>query len=66
MVILDLPQSTASRHLAILKNAGFVYDRRDDTWARYSLAKGHSAMVDQLLALLEEHLPQTREGAKDR
>lgn len=66
MAILDLPQSTASRHLAILKNAGLVYDRRDGTWAHYSLAKGHSAMVDQLLTVLEEHLPQTREGARDR
>lgn len=66
MAILDLPQSTASRHLAILKNAGFVYDRRDGKWAHYSLARGHSAIVGQLLAVLEEHLPLTREGAKDR
>lgn len=66
MSILDLPQSTASRHLAILKNAGLVEDRRDGTWVHYSLAHGHDAMADQLLTVLGEHLPQTKEGARDR
>jgi ArsR family transcriptional regulator len=66
MTILDLPQSTVSRHLSILKNAGLVVDRRDGTWVHYSLTKSHSAMADQLLAILGEHLPYTREGARDR
>ncbi len=66
VAILDLPQSTASRHLAILKNSGLVADRPDGTWVHYSLAKGHSAMADQLLAMLGEHLPYTREASKDR
>jgi ArsR family transcriptional regulator len=65
MAILQLPQSTASRHLAILKNAGLVEDRRDGTWVHYSLAKGHSALADHLLEVLEEHLPHTREGARN-
>jgi ArsR family transcriptional regulator len=64
--ILQLPQSTASRHLAILKNAGLVKDRPDGTWVHYSLAKGHSALADQLLEALKEHLPKTREGAQNR
>lgn len=66
MEILDLPQSTASRHLAILKNADLVVDRREGPWVHYSLAKEHSAITDQLLEVLEEHLPHTTEGAKDR
>ncbi len=66
MNILDLPQSTASRHLAILKKAGLVIDRRDGTWSHYSLTKGSSEMADQLLAVLTEHLPQTREGIRNR
>lgn len=65
MAILQLPQSTASRHLAILKNAGLVEDRRDGTWVHYSLAKGHSALADHLLEVLGEHLPHTREGARN-
>lgn len=66
MEILNLPQSTASRHLAILKNADLVEDRREGSWVHYSLAKGHSAMTDQLLEVLEEHLSHTIAGANDR
>jgi DNA-binding transcriptional ArsR family regulator len=49
-----------------LKNAGLVKDRPDGTWVHYSLAKGHSALADQLLEALKEHLPKTREGAQNR
>ena len=66
MAILDLPQSTASRHLAILKNAGLVEDRRDGTWVHYSLARGHNTLTDQLLGILGNHLPYTGEGARNR
>jgi len=66
MAVLDLPQSTASRHLAILKNAGLVEDRRDGTWSHYSLAKGRSPLADSLLGVLEEHLPATGEEARYR
>ncbi|MEZ4484428.1 MAG: metalloregulator ArsR/SmtB family transcription factor [Syntrophotaleaceae bacterium] len=66
MAILDLPQSTASRHLAILKSAGLVEDRRDGTWSHYSLARGPSPLADSLLEVLKTHLPATREGARDR
>jgi len=65
MAILSLPQSTASRHLAILKNAGLVEDRRDGTWAHYSLARNCSPLAGQLLEVLGEHLPHTSIGAKD-
>lgn len=63
MAILDLPQSTASRHLAILKNAGLVEDRRDGTWSHYSLARESSPLGDSLLDVLQEYLPATVEGA---
>lgn len=35
--ILSLPQSTVSRHLTVLKNAGVVKDRKDGLWTYYSL-----------------------------
>jgi ArsR family transcriptional regulator len=63
MTILELPQSTASRHLGTLKNAGLIADRRDGTWVHYSLARGRSIIVDQVLETLGEHLSQTVEGA---
>ena len=37
--VLNLPQSTISRHMAKLKKAGFISDRRDGKWVHYSLTK---------------------------
>src|SRR6478735_415669 len=36
---LDVPQPTASRHLAYLRRSGLVEARRDGTWMHYRLAK---------------------------
>jgi arsenate reductase/ArsR family transcriptional regulator len=36
--VLGLAPSTVSRHLAILKTAGLVEDRRDGKWIEYTLA----------------------------
>ena len=37
--VLSLPQSTISRHMAYLKNAGLVKDRRNKVWIHYSLSE---------------------------
>jgi ArsR family transcriptional regulator len=37
MEVLQLPQSNVSRHMAYLKNAGLVDDRREAVWVYYSL-----------------------------
>lgn len=37
--VLGCPQARVSRHLAILKNAGLIDDRREALWVLYSLAK---------------------------
>jgi ArsR family transcriptional regulator len=36
---LDVPQPTASRHLAHLRKAGLVATRRDGLWVHYRLAE---------------------------
>ena len=36
---LDVPQPTASRHLAYLRQAGLVEARREGTWMHYRLAE---------------------------
>ena len=36
---LDVPQPTASRHLAYLRKSGLVEARREGTWMHYRLAK---------------------------
>lgn len=41
--VLKLPQSTVSRHLAVLRDAGVVAGRREGTWVHYRLShKGGS------------------------
>lgn len=37
MDVLQLPQSTVSRHLAYLRHAGLVSDRRQGVWMFYQL-----------------------------
>jgi ArsR family transcriptional regulator len=52
---LDATQSRMSRHMAALKMAGLVVDRRDAQWVRYrrspDLPKPVVALVDAALAL---------------
>jgi arsenate reductase/ArsR family transcriptional regulator len=51
--VLDLAPSTISKHLALLKAAGLVVDRRDGRWVEYSLARAsHNPYAKPLLALL--------------
>lgn len=38
MAILEMGQSTVSKHLGILKNAGLVESRKDWTWSFYKLS----------------------------
>ncbi|MBW2038352.1 MAG: metalloregulator ArsR/SmtB family transcription factor [Deltaproteobacteria bacterium] len=37
MQVLEMPQSTISRHMNILKRAGLVMGRREGKWVHYSL-----------------------------
>lgn len=58
MAVLNLPQSTVSRHLASLRNAGWVEDRRQGVWMHYRLAAGRNRLHRQLAALLAERLQE--------
>lgn len=57
MATLNLPQSTCSHHLGVLKRAGLVRDRRDAAdarWAYYTLDPAATALLQgQLAALLD-------------
>ncbi|MDW7643848.1 MAG: metalloregulator ArsR/SmtB family transcription factor [Desulfuromonadales bacterium] len=61
MAVLELPQSTVSRHLATLRNATLVEDRRQGVWMYYRLTVDDSF----LLGLLEK-LAITPQGKTDR
>ena len=50
---LGLGQSKVSRHLAHLRNAGLVNDRRDGLWMYYSLAEPKGHLHEQVLGLLK-------------
>jgi len=53
MARLDATQSRMSRHMACLKAAGLVIDRRDAQWVRYrrnpALAPERAAIVEAVL-----------------
>jgi ArsR family transcriptional regulator len=46
---LDVTQSRMSRHMAVLRQAGLVVDRRDAQWVRYRIAPKLPADVTALL-----------------
>jgi len=66
MAVLQLPQSTVSRHLAYLKNAGWVDDRRCGVWMYYSIVENGSLLTQSLLQSLREYLPQLESAGMDR
>jgi len=47
---LGLPQSTVSRHLGVLRNAGLVETRREGKWMHYRLADGKAEYLAELVA----------------
>ncbi len=55
--ILGLATSTVSKHLSILRDAGFIVDEKEGKWVNYRLntsSEAHYAM--QLMSLLGEWL----------
>lgn len=66
MAILDLPQSTVSRHLATLRNAGWVEDRRQGVWMYYRLSLDREPLAEDVRSLLRQHLADTSQALSDR
>ncbi|MBC8019527.1 MAG: winged helix-turn-helix transcriptional regulator [Verrucomicrobia bacterium] len=53
---LELPQSTVSRHLAYLRKAGLVNDRRCGLWMYYSIVDSESVFQKSLIDFLKRNL----------
>lgn len=66
MAALDLPQSTVSRHVAYLKNAGWLQDRRGGVWMYYSLTAGLGRQPADLLLLVRTVCATLPDVAQDR
>ncbi len=64
METLGITQSKASRHLATLRHAKLVVDRRDGTWSYYALrpavSEATQAYLDTLRARLADHPAATQ------
>ncbi|MCZ4287262.1 ArsR/SmtB family transcription factor [Hoeflea alexandrii] len=62
---LDASQSRMSRHMATLKAAGLVIDRRDAQWVRYRLNPALSGAVRKLIeaALVVAELTENERAA---
>lgn len=65
MAVLELPQSTVSRHLATLRNAGLVEDRRQGVWMYYRLMTPATDLLD-LARELPARLAGLERGRRDQ
>jgi len=61
---LDLPQSTVSRHIAVMRTAQIVTDRRSRKWVHYRLSQ--EPLASQITAVLEQVLLSQEPYAQDR
>lgn len=66
MNALDLPQSTVSRHVAYMKNAGWLNDRRGGVWMYYSIRSGLSSYMTALATLTRNYLSSADTVSADR
>ena len=62
---LDVPQPTASRHLAYLRHAGLVAARRDGVWMHYRLARIDNPVVASVVQAALHALTHTTIAHKD-
>jgi ArsR family transcriptional regulator len=66
MAVLNLPQSTVSRHLAYLKRSCWVDIRRQGVWMYYTLSRESCDICLELLQILKQHAGNLSEAAADR
>lgn len=64
--VLEIPQGKISRHLALLKQAGVVEDRRDGTWIYYSLSEANTALKRHLADYLRKTWTADETATSDR
>jgi ArsR family transcriptional regulator len=66
MAALEMPQSTVSRHLAYLKNSGWISGRRQNKWMYYRLDQNGGAVSGAILPVLKNVLSGTEQASLDR
>ncbi|MEK6248982.1 MAG: metalloregulator ArsR/SmtB family transcription factor [Planctomycetales bacterium] len=63
--VLEIGQSKASRHLAHLRHAGLVTDRREGLWIYYSLGDPSREIQRQVIEWLKQTVDEVPMGATD-
>jgi len=63
--VLDIGQPKASRHLAVLRQADLVSDRREGMWMYYSLAEPQGKTQHWIVAWLESAQGELPQAAAD-
>jgi ArsR family transcriptional regulator len=64
MAVLQMPQSTVSRHLGRLKSSEVVVDRRDGKWVHYRLAE--TTLMSELRRFLDSNFSKLEPYRSDR
>ncbi len=65
--VLGLATSTVSKHLSILRDAGFIFDQKENRWVNYYLNKtSQYRPVKELLPLLQKWIPEGQIIMRDR
>src|SRR5688572_14425810 len=62
---LDVPQPTASRHLAYLRKAGLVEARRDGIWMHYRVARIDNPVIESVVKAALHALTHTTVSVTD-
>lgn len=63
--ILEQPQSSVSRHLALLKSAGLIIDRRDGMRTFYALTARDAPLARAVLGAIRQHLVDEGDYGQD-
>jgi len=66
MSALEMPQSTISRHLSYLRNAGLVDDRRQGVWMYYKVNRDKLRYAGTIFDLLATMLLELDQAAVDQ
>lgn len=67
MAVLGMSSSTVSKHLAILKMAGLVRDRRESRWVYYSLeSRERNPYALRIVQMLQDWLDEDPDVIADR
>ncbi|MBF0453727.1 MAG: metalloregulator ArsR/SmtB family transcription factor [Magnetococcales bacterium] len=65
ITITGVSQSMVSRHLAYLRNSGWLVARRDKLWMHYRLADPEDQMAKAILEAIRQHGPQSQQIQND-